>query len=319
MTQGSDNSHGSGDKPDGERTSQTTVDLGDDLLERTAVHTSGAFHIPAPVDDVQTPAERTPSLPSTAEEIDDQLQSAKILVNEGLIEEGKKLLRRILIADPRNLVARKRLDEIQELELKQIIGGTEPARRRPRLRGEDPELEGVHSENVLRELDRDLGLGLVTEGNAESVRRVELSLFADRAAMADFAERVDREYAAAPARDRLDVGIAFLEMGLLDLAIRQFRPAARQAETRLPATALLAWALLQSGHAFEAALALEPLINDSELPEADQVEPAYLMGRCHEQLGRADEAARWYARALAREAAYRDAEERLKRCAAIRS
>src|SRR4051794_3122912 len=109
MTKDSDNSQGSGDS------TRTTVDLGDDLLERTASHTANSFHIPKPVDDVHV--ESAPPLPTTADEIADQLQSAKILVNEGLVEEGKKLLRRILIADPRNLLARKRLDEIQELEL----------------------------------------------------------------------------------------------------------------------------------------------------------------------------------------------------------
>jgi tetratricopeptide (TPR) repeat protein len=309
------------DGRDPERGTETNVDLGDDLLEKTAGQTRNSFHIPAPVDDVQSVVgESAPPLPSSRDEIEDQLQSARILVNEGLIEEGKKLLRRILIADSRNLTARRKLDEIHEIELQQIFEGRE-RRRGPqhgRRRDDAPE-EEVDSEKVLRELDADLGLGLITDGDPDTVRELEMSLFQEREEMARFADRVDAEYSKCRPRDRLDIGIAFFEMGLLDLAIRQFTAAARDAETRIPATALLASALMRSGHPFDAVLALEPLISDSELDGADKLELLYLMGRANEQLGKHDAATRYYAQAVEVDPTYRDAEERMKRCAGIRS
>src|SRR5437899_2675476 len=62
---------------------------------------------------------------------DDEYASAKILLGEGLLEEAKKVLRRILVRDAQYTPAILALREIHESELKQIFGdGPQPRRRR---------------------------------------------------------------------------------------------------------------------------------------------------------------------------------------------
>src|SRR5947209_8696859 len=95
----------------------TQVDLGDDLLNEPTTISSGDMI-----------AENVGRIEST----EDRLQSAKILFNEGMIEQAKRVLHKILIESPHDFAARKALDDIHEVELKQIFSGAEePRRRRP--------------------------------------------------------------------------------------------------------------------------------------------------------------------------------------------
>jgi tetratricopeptide (TPR) repeat protein len=261
----------------------TVVDLGDDLLESSAPAVESA---PKPE-------------ASGVDAVEDQLKSATILLNEGFTEDAKRVLRKILIDDPHHVPARKKLDEIHELELKQIFNEA-PARPRPR-RG--PQAQYFSSDQVLRKLDEDLGLGL----------GLELSLLREDEALERFAHDLERELADVSPRDRLDIGIGFLEMGLYGVAIPQFRAAARSEGHLLAASALLSYALILWGRPFEATETLEPLLSDSEIPEPEKLELCYLMGRANEELGKSGAAAQWYLRVQETDPHYRDVPERLRR------
>jgi tetratricopeptide (TPR) repeat protein len=108
------------------------------------------------------------------------------------------------------------------------------------------------------------------------------------------------------------MGIAFLEMGLYDLAARQFRPALSSPEHEVTANGLLAYALILAGRPFEATLCIEPVLGDSEVPREEKVDFLYLMGRAQERLGKPELARQWYERAREIEPSYRDAEERIR-------
>src|SRR4051812_7771187 len=86
----------------------TSVDLGEDLLEST---------------NTQSPIQTKPEI--LDHQIEDQYESARILANEGLVEEAKKVLRRIILLDPAHVAARKKLQEIQSQEMKNIFQETE--------------------------------------------------------------------------------------------------------------------------------------------------------------------------------------------------
>lgn len=312
----------------------TRVDLGDDLLEKTAVlampdaakeqgppplapsrpqgHSSRNSYAPR--------VEAVPTGPIRSEDISDHLESARILMGENLVEDAKRLLRRILLADPHRVAARQMLEEIHEIELRQIFGDSDLPRRKS-LRGIPETAVERSADAVMRDLDRDLGL----ETFDESARP---SLFRDRAAMDRFGEEMDREFAASPPAERVDLGIAFLEMGLHDLAARHFRaavstlaleaagaevsdPAARRADGALiAATGLLAYALILGGRAFDATLALQPLLNDVDVERERKLDLLYLMGRAFEAMGKPAEARSWYALAAEIEPHYRDIDER---------
>jgi hypothetical protein len=286
----------------------TRVDLGDDLLERTAM-----LPMPGAVVEPSAPrgGELVPDGPVSLGQIEDLLESARILAGEGLLEDAKKVLRKILLADPGRLTARQMLEEIHETELKQIFGESELPRRRLGGRDEAAALEAT-AEAVLRGLDRDLKLGMLDE---------RPSLFRDDAAMDAFGARMDREHASLPPSERMDLGIAFLEMGLPALAARHFKAAesalslGREAEATaelLVATGLLAYAYICDGRGFEASLALQPLLNDVEIARERKVDLMYMMGRAFELLDKPATARSWYAQAAEIEPHYRDVDDRLR-------
>jgi hypothetical protein len=316
----------------------TRVDMGDDLLEKTALlpmpGADPAQAQPQPFSAPQAaspyepspstgPGELIPAGPIALEQVEDLLESARILSGEGLLEDAKKLLRKILMADPGRVTARKMLEEIHESELKQIFGESDLPRRRPGTRPEDAALE-ASADSVLRGLDRDLGLGVSEDCMP--------SLFRDREAMERFAAGMDRDFASSPASERIDLGIAFLEMGLAALAVRHFRAAVgalafELAEVTdesvrtgasaplLAATGLLAFALISDGRGFDATLALQPLLNDVEIARERKLDLMYLMGRAFETLDKPGDALGWYAQAAEIEPHYRDLDERLRRLA----
>jgi tetratricopeptide (TPR) repeat protein len=114
-------------------------------------------------------------------------------------------------------------------------------------------------------------------------------------------------------RDRIDIGVAFLAMGLNDLALRQFSQITRdQGAVYVDSQHLSACALLASGRAFEAILRAEPMLADSEIPESQKMHFVYLLGRAYEVTGNREIAARFYREVARIDPEYRDVAERLR-------
>ena len=295
------------------RTGVTQVDLGDDLLQEPTGISTLSSRQTEQSDLLERDHPVISTRLSSSEDIHDQLESARILMGEGLLDEAKRILRKVVLADPHQVLARKRLDEIHEIELKQIFGQSRPPRRTHRDVEQEEDLNSIDSEAIMRRLDEDLRLGIFDhERNGES-QAAELSLFQDRVQMEKFAHELDRELAGSTARDRMDIGIAFLEMGLYDLAIRQFNIASRDTVELLPATALLSQALILAGRPFEATLRLGPILEDSEILPHTKIDFLYLMARACEGLKKTESAAQWYQQLLQTDPHYRDAEERMER------
>jgi tetratricopeptide (TPR) repeat protein len=272
----------------------TQIDLGEDLLTST---------ITAP-----TSIQPTDALLSGT--IDEQLQNARILVNEGLLEEAKRVLRNIILSDPHCIPARKRLEEIHELELKQIFGESVEPKGVMNAKIERARFfEEIDSEKVLRALDDDLDLKMFGDPKDEIQRLV----FGSSAEMDQFSVRLERKMSGTTARDRLDLGIGFLEMSFYELAIRQFRVAAREPGLEVAAAALIAQAQLFSDQAFEAVLGLESALRNSELEPEHRIHFLYLSALAHEKLSKMDVARSRFAQVLEIDPYYRDSAERLQR------
>ena len=322
------------------RTGVTSVDLGDDLLETTRVlpgigfdEESGDGASPASGESAvdrkrpsspATPPEfrtrvafptrepaRLPGVlgPLTSDEITDRMESVRILLNENLLDEAKRILRQIILAQPSHVAARKKLHDVHELELKGIFG---ESRRPKRSAKREPVPSRAESEDVMRSLDRDLELGVFADGDAGEAAAIEISLFGSRQAMDEFAEKLDSDLRSCGARDRMDIGIAFLEMGLFELAARQFRASNREPGFASASTALLSFALIQSGRPFEATLGLEPFLSDPEVPRHEKLEFMYLMGRAHERLRKPEKARRFFEAVREIDPHYRDVDDRCK-------
>ena len=259
--------------------SETRTDLGEDLLR------------PSP--DGEDSALVRSDLP-----VPEQFRTAEILLSEGLVEEAKKAFRRVLIQDSRHAGALRRLEEIHELELKQIFGST-PGSDAKTVHTSESDLEGVISS-----LDQDLKLNISPLS--------EMDLFQDRARLEKFSRKLDQDLVGLSVQERTDIGIAFLEMGLNEMAARQFRSALRSDGADRPKVAtLLATALLQANQPYEAVLILESWLSDSEMTPSERIHFYYLMGRSYERLNKPIDAGKWYREAHRIEPTSRDVATRL--------
>ena len=272
-------------RPEKSITHHTSIDLGEDLLGD----------------------ERDHEAKSTAAPRNDDLKSSDILLNEGMVEEAKKILFKLLRQDPHDLPARQRLAKIHELELQQALGRQPASRQRSRDR--PAEETDFNRDDVLRSLDKDFHLGILEEASSEGYGVVELSLFKDGVSLEAFGDRLEREMTGSQSSDRMDLGIGFLQMGLFKLAERQFRAAtAQDSRARL----LLAHTLIEGGKPFDAILVIEAAANDPELSGEDQIHLDYYRGLAQEKQGRLADALTAYQKVTDRDAEYRDTSDRIR-------
>jgi tetratricopeptide (TPR) repeat protein len=260
--------------------SQTQIDLGDDLI--------GTQTLSRPIpEELAPPPEATNEL----------LLNAKILIGEGLLGEAKQVLRKILLKDSSHVLALEKIAEIQKLEIKQLLNPEENKNRRnynrrSSHREEDLDFDG---DQVRKNLERDLG---IEEGSTYEKIKIQIA----------------DQFLNASAQDRMDIGVAFLEMELFDEALAHFELAKQDISFERKATALSIYGKIISGKAFEALLDLDPLIADEGIESSQRVEYGYLMARALEELGKHAEAHAWYRGVLEIESQYRDSFERLKKC-----
>lgn len=280
------------------KSDETSVDLGDDLLLNTRTVTKPVGEPPTRVE-IRAPAE---------ESSDELFINARILWGEGLIEEAKQTLRRILIRDPSFVAARQRLAEIQELEIQKLLKSddeseTESGRKRAKKRRAAEGLIPL-SEDAIANLEAAVGDESPTPSDEGGVSET----------------KVEMETLHCDSRDHLDLGIAFLEMGRFSAAVARFQAArADQSPWTVAASVLEAQALLGLDRAFDALMLLEPLAADASRPSHERQELLYWIGRAAEVLARPHQALAAYLELHKLDSHYRDAPERLKRCAESQS
>jgi tetratricopeptide (TPR) repeat protein len=266
----------------------TRVDLGDDLIGSRVI-----------------PGESSASKDQLSDHSnEDQFENAKILANEGFIEDAKKLLRKILISDPKHGPAREHLKQILDREMSDLLADRDPALKRPQLferKGKNSRATQTTGEDVLRELEEDFGL----EERGQEVP----------------AATVKADVNGASESDRIDLGIAFIEMGLYDQAIAHLNSALELIERKdtldllqkISAAALLARAYLLGQRPYDAIHLLHAIARDGDIAPQDKVEFFYLMGMAYEQAGDRKAALPWYQKVRDLDPQYRDIQERLRK------
>lgn len=236
---------------------------------------------------------RAPSAPEvvSANDSAERFQNAKILFNERMWDEAKRLLHENLVADPHHLPSRELLEKIRRGELQAIISDESPpaARTGPAEESRD---------QVQESLERELGL------DADPLERLSL--------MEDFFSNLDELSRELGPSDLLDLGASFLAAGLYGSAIRVLEKAFTIPETPLQqrsAALLLAQAQIHAEHPSLAVAYLEGVLQDTELPRADKLDFFYWMARAQLALGERPEAARWLQLVRQLSPRHRDSEE----------
>lgn len=286
MIRDDDGASGSGSEP-------TKIDLGDDLVEKTAIIPGQAA---STVSNSENPE------PETAPS--ELIRNARILLAEGFPEEAKKVLRQLLLADAESEEPRALLEQIHEAELRQMFGSAEPAVRKSFTSSYDESILDADSDEIVRLLDRDLGIDCK-----------EISFFSDERLLAEFADKVDREVGEF-STDRTDLAIGFIEMGLYSVAIRlvQSLLVAEDEALRLNVSALAGYAHLLNSEPYRTIGVLAPVLSDGEIDQSRKTECFYLMGRAEQMLGSHAKAMGWYFQAQSNETDYRDISQRIAHC-----
>ena len=227
----------------------------------------------------------------------DELESAKILIQEDLLEEAKKTLFRLLTKIQHQTAeygrAKEMLLQIEEMELEKIIN--QPTRLKS-LKIDDVT-------KVIEQLDGDLRLDAFSnevDVNSEmwSVQRIE----------------------EGTVQEHLDLGVAFFEMGCFYDAIRELTKAEKKiriestflGEKGVSVVALLAQARLRAGHAFQAKLYLEPILLEDDIHHEQKIILYYTMGLVEQALGENMAAKGWFQKVQAEDPLFKDVQQRIQ-------
>jgi hypothetical protein len=252
----------------------TRVDLGEDLV-------SAAPSLATPKSTHQAPPLRSLS-------VSEELESVRILLSEGLLEDARRTLFRILRLDPANSLARRFLEEIRDLEVKALLhsGGKTRA-----TLTQVPRSSRVESTAVLERLDADWRLGMQPDPR-------------DRQSCEKWLRK--NIAAGAGTRELLDWAGALILMEQPELAAELLE---RQARASLDPQlrALLAQAHLLAGKPQEVRMICEAGLRDPGIAPEIRNELNYLRARALELLAERSEASAIYG-ALG---SYRDSRFRL--------
>lgn len=227
--------------------------------------------------------------------VEEDLASAKILFQEGLVEEAKKLLHKVLMVQGGHGQALEFLKQIQDSELSALFRVTSDSSRKSRS-FEDPDA-------VILRLEKDLGIHIESDG-----RGFDPSV-----------ENWNHPEVRDPSQ-AFDLGVAFFEMGCHRDAIRQLSDAVRRirvmqsslGEQGVAAAALCAESMIALGEAYEATAWLTPMLNELDLTHETKISLFYLMGRAEELLNHRAEARAWYQKVMEVDPLYRDAPFRIR-------
>lgn len=267
----------------------TSVDLGEDLLEQTK-------------EIVIEEKKSESSQPNPSLLPSDDIEKAEILISERLLNDAKKILRKILRKDPVHFKAKGLLEEIQKQELQDLLS-TEVFRKKFH---EKEEKDNPYQ--VLEKLDNDLRIGVFRD-----VLKPVPQLFSDETVYRQYSNYVQEVAAKLNPKEKIDLGVAFLEMGLYRIAENIFSDASRNDAVRFRSMYLLAISLIYGGKAIEATIQLTPLVRDLALAGSPEViDFLYLMGLAFEKLLDARKAREFFKRVYQINPRYRDVAEKLR-------
>jgi tetratricopeptide (TPR) repeat protein len=230
----------------------------------------------------------------------DDLESAKILIQENLLDEAKRTLFRLIAhhGDPAsfvNLRAREMLQSIETIEMKNIHSWSGiRERRKPRVEDAD---------RLIEKLERDLQFTIEEDPSSAVV--------AEQWAAVD---------AMLTVRDLLDLAVGYFEMGCYPDAIRELKKAEKKirieesflGELGVSIVALHAQSLIELGQAFDARIYLEPILLEPDLPHEQKIILYYTMGLAEQALENKNTAKAWFQKVKSTEPGFRDVDLRIR-------
>lgn len=238
----------------------TRVDLGDDLIaESSAV----------------VPSNLPPASPRPQVSARDDLDSARILIDEGLLDDARKALFRVLRSEPGNRLALSLLEQIRATEVQAILkpeGRAQLAHARAQA---DSTVAPRDPEAVIAQLESDWHLGLgATDAELVLARRWVSEGLGSSSSM----------------QERIDWSVALMQLGLAEVAVEVLEDAGGS-RVSPEAMALHAQACLEARRPEEARALAEQALRDPDFPKELRNEMNYLRATAFLRTGRRAEAA----------------------------
>jgi tetratricopeptide (TPR) repeat protein len=170
----------------------------------------------------------------------------------------------------------------------------------------------------------DLGAMLIDDAPRTTRMRTETTtISADedetfREALAEFKRALDQNLPVEDHQTHYDLGVAFMEMGLLNEAISEFQKALRSPVGRLRTSEALGQAFFDQGRPAVAEAVLRA-VEKGEEGDADKIGVLYWLGRACEAQGKTKNALQCYDRELAVDVEFRDVSDRITHLGAERA
>lgn len=133
-----------------------------------------------------------------------------------------------------------------------------------------------------------------------------------------FRQKVSENIGTEDSSSHYDLGLAFMEMGLVDEAIAEFQVALRGGANPLATLEVLGRCFMEKGQHAVASRVLERALRLPGAAEAEMIGVSYQLGRCAEALGEAAAACEHYERVVGLDIRFRDAASRLEALRAAR-
>jgi tetratricopeptide (TPR) repeat protein len=272
-----------------QKQNEEIIDLGEDLLEEKTKKSIVLEKKDKSID--QNEKNEVSFKQETAE---DFIKKAEILLQENFVVDAKKLIRKALILFKEDSIQKKCfavLNEIEKRELEELLGKA----KEKNISEDNYNVKSEHNK-LLKNLEKDF---LFNEPNF------------DENTIQKMADDYLKLALNLSPKNRLDLGIAFYEMGIFKVAQVLFQSVVRYDEYKVQASALLAQTLIDSNQAMQAILILEPLVRDLTIKEEEKIELLYLMGLSFESLNDSKRAKEFFNRVYTLNKNYRNIFEKI--------
>jgi tetratricopeptide (TPR) repeat protein len=243
-------------------------------------------------------------------QVEAYLDLGRHLARHGQQDKAAAVIRRVLELDPHNVEARAAAAQITPTTY------APPAPPRPQAPAPPPAPAAPAADYV------DLG-ALIMEDEVQGepttrfvVEEKEPSGDEDKdfaEMLAHFRQKVSENIDVEDSASHYDLGVAFMEMGLVDEAIAEFQVALRGGANALATLELLGQCFVDKGQYAVASRVLDRALKLPTAADGDLVGVLYLLGRVDEATGESARAMEFYERVVSVDIRFRDTSARIER------
>ncbi|HST58172.1 MAG TPA: tetratricopeptide repeat protein [Longimicrobium sp.] len=253
-------------------------------------------------------------------QVEAYLDLGRHLARHGQQDKAAAVIRRVLELDPHNVEARAAAAQITPTSYAPPAQPRAQAPAQPRAEAPAPAAPAAPAGPPADYVD--LG-ALIMEDEVQGepttrfvVEEKEPSGDEDKdfaEMLAHFRQKVSENIDVEDSASHYDLGVAFMEMGLVDEAIAEFQVALRGGANPLATLELLGQCFVDKGQYAVASRVLDRALNLPTAADGDLVGVLYLLGRVDEATGESAKAMEFYERVVSVDIRFRDTAARIER------